>query len=112
MGGGQRFEIVPIRDLADSTIFVILIGVAGLAAAYALASVGHRVRVFESSSGAIASTASGFRMTPNGSKILEQWGIWDEFEKRGCKTRSCEFLDRKQRSTLSMLFSARMIMRI
>ena len=84
-----------IQDLTDSTTTVTLTGLAGLAAAYAFASVGHRVRVFESSSGGIASTASGFRMTPNGSKILEQWGIWDEFEKLGCKTRSCEFLDRK-----------------
>lgn len=69
-------------------------GLAGLAAAHALATSGHRVRVFEASSGESNSVASGFRVTPNGCKVLEQWGVWDEFTERGCKVTSTEFIDR------------------
>lgn len=85
--------------LRFTTNFLSLSGLAGLAAAHALASAGHYVHLFEKSTQMDHFSTSGFRITPNGSKILQQWGIWDELKKLGCKLPSCEFIDREWRRT-------------
>lgn len=74
---------------------LLIKGLAGLATAHALASTGHHVRVFEKYTEVNSVSATGVRITPNGSKILEQWGALDEFKKFGCKLPSCEFINRE-----------------
>lgn len=90
VGGGQPFWTVGARV----HVLTACSGLAGLATAHALASSKHRVRVFDASSGTSNSAASGFRVTPNGCKVLEQWGVWEEFTVRACKVASTEFIDR------------------
>lgn len=68
-------------------------GLSGLAVAHALASSGHRVRVFEKSPMGNGSRAGGFRITPNGYKVLQQWGALAEFTMRGWKMPSTEYCD-------------------
>ncbi|EIM88749.1 FAD/NAD-P-binding domain-containing protein [Stereum hirsutum FP-91666 SS1] len=81
------------QDILKLDFLIVGGGLSGLATAHALASSGHHVRVFEASSYNTNSVASGFRVTSNGCKVLEQWGVWDEFTKLGCKVPSCEFVD-------------------
>ncbi|KAJ3481468.1 hypothetical protein NLJ89_g12211 [Agrocybe chaxingu] len=58
---------------------VIGAGVSGLATAYALAQSGHRVRIYEKRE-AIHNEkrAVGVRVPPNMSKILYDWGLYDQ----------------------------------
>lgn len=81
--------------LSDVSIFLSLVGLAGMATAHALALSGHRVRVFEQSQDPTLPCSSAFRLPPNGTKIIERWGIWDELVKRGSKLTGCKFLDRE-----------------
>ncbi|EIM82669.1 FAD/NAD-P-binding domain-containing protein [Stereum hirsutum FP-91666 SS1] len=81
------------QDVLELDFVIVGGGLAGLATAHALASSKHRVRVFDASSGTSNSAASGFRVTPNGCKVLEQWGVWEEFTVRAFKVASTEFID-------------------
>ena len=79
-------------------------GIAGLACAFALRRVGHRVIVlekdanvdgdgvsgkylrFSSYSRFLSKTCGGIRLPPNGTKILFDWGLKEELRKIGTKT--------------------------
>ncbi|ETW84914.1 hypothetical protein HETIRDRAFT_312653, partial [Heterobasidion irregulare TC 32-1] len=67
-------------------------GLSGLATAYAFASDGHRVRLFERASG-IASVPGGIRLPPNATKILVQWGMGDELREKSAVITSATFCD-------------------
>lgn len=97
VGGGQylmRNESLPLPiPVSFVDDYIILSGLAGLATAHALALAGHRVRVFEATDGTVRFSASAFRVTPNGSKVLQQWGVWDDYTRRACTIPSTECLD-------------------
>lgn len=71
------------------------VGLAGLATAHALALSGHRVRVFEQPADSVLPYSSAFRLPPNGTKIMEQWGVLDELIECGTKLTGSKFIDRE-----------------
>ncbi|KAI0298695.1 hypothetical protein B0F90DRAFT_1668981 [Multifurca ochricompacta] len=68
------------------------LGIAGLAAAYALAASGHRVRVLEQAWG-FQSRSGGIRLPPNATRILSHWGVDKELTQRASVTPSSLILD-------------------
>ena len=59
-------------------------GIAGLATAFALSLVGHRVTVIEESDGRVQ-TNNGVTCPPNMSKILKDWGLQSWLDQVGGK---------------------------
>lgn len=75
-----------------SPYFCLPLGLAGLASAYALAASGHRVRVFEKSK-VVSTVPGGIRIPPNGTKILDDWGLHDELVQKSAQVESNSFID-------------------
>lgn len=73
-------------------IVIVGAGLAGLASAYALAASGHRVRVFEKSK-VVSTVPGGIRIPPNGTKILDDWGLHDELVQKSAQVESNSFID-------------------
>ncbi|KAI0252477.1 hypothetical protein BJV78DRAFT_1153620 [Lactifluus subvellereus] len=69
-------------------------GIAGLAAAYALAASGHRVRVLEQA-GSLQHRPGGIRLPPNATRILSYWGVEKELIQKASMATSCSILDMK-----------------
>ncbi|KAK5173242.1 uncharacterized protein LTR77_001923 [Saxophila tyrrhenica] len=62
------------------TIIIIGGGIAGLAAAIALARKGHKVTVFEANT-SLSELGAGIQIQPNATRVLHHWGLQDEFRK-------------------------------
>lgn len=69
-------------------------GIAGLAAAYALAASGHRVRVLEQAWG-LKRCPGGIRLPPNATRILSYWGVEQEIAQKASTMPSASILDMK-----------------
>ncbi|TFL00416.1 hypothetical protein BDV98DRAFT_569772 [Pterulicium gracile] len=71
---------------AEISLHFIIVGggIAGLATAFALSLVGHRVTVIEESDGRIQ-TNNGVTCPPNMSKILQDWGLQSWLDQVGGK---------------------------
>ncbi|KAF8260820.1 hypothetical protein EI94DRAFT_1706007 [Lactarius quietus] len=67
-------------------------GIAGLAAAYALAASGHRVRVLEQARG-LKRRPGGVRLPPNATRILSYWGVEKEIAQKASTIPSTSILD-------------------
>lgn len=78
--------------LAHSQLAVSPSGIAGLAAAYALAASGHRVRVLEQARG-LKRCPGGVRLPPNATKILSYWGVGKEIAQKASTIPSSSILD-------------------
>ncbi|TFY79624.1 hypothetical protein EWM64_g4393 [Hericium alpestre] len=75
-------------------------GISGLATAYALASSGHKVRVFEAGRG-LDRRAGGIRIPPNLTRILMEWGLAQQLQEKGSKYYGYMFYNRSiVRSTM------------
>ncbi|KAI1780185.1 FAD/NAD(P)-binding domain-containing protein [Hypoxylon cercidicola] len=59
-------------------VIVIGAGISGLAAAIETALSGHHVTVFEAAGG-LHEIGAGIQITPNSSRILQRWGLSDDF---------------------------------
>ncbi|KAI0266066.1 hypothetical protein BC834DRAFT_843152 [Gloeopeniophorella convolvens] len=89
----------PARDThrqADYRIDFLIVGggIAGLAAAYALAASGHRVRVLEREA-SVSNRPGGVRLPPNLTRILTYWGLEEELAQKATITTSSSILDMK-----------------
>lgn len=69
-------------------------GIAGLAAAYALAASGHRVRVLEQARG-LKYCPGGVRLPPNATRILSYWGVEKDITQKASTIPSSSILDMK-----------------
>jgi 2-polyprenyl-6-methoxyphenol hydroxylase-like FAD-dependent oxidoreductase len=67
-------------------------GIAGLAAAYALAASGHRVRVLEQAQG-LQFRPGGLRLPPNATRILSYWGVEKEIAQKASAATSSSIMD-------------------
>jgi salicylate hydroxylase len=76
----------------DADVIVVGGGIGGLANAYALASMGQRVRVLERSE-KFAEVGAGLQMAPNATRILREWGLLDEVIAAGAVPRRLVFRD-------------------
>ncbi|KAG7448109.1 FAD/NAD(P)-binding domain-containing protein [Guyanagaster necrorhizus] len=76
--------------MVELTINFVIIGggIAGLTAALALSSVGHKVTVIEKRGTLEQGTEGGIRMAPNFSKILYHWGLEQEVKKIAATSRA------------------------
>lgn len=87
VGGGSSYDLLctcsrPTRPP----------GIAGLAAAYALAASGHRVRVLEQAQG-LKRCPGGVRLPPNATRILSYWGVEKDIAQKASTIPSASFLD-------------------
>lgn len=89
--------------------YTLLAGLAGLAAACALAVNGHRVRMFEKSPGT-PSVAGGIRLPPNAVRILEYLGMQDELSERSVLVTSVALRDRAFPVCLRSTLGAHMVL--
>jgi salicylate hydroxylase len=66
-----------------STLQIIIVGagISGLASAIALSRNGHKVTVFERRPNTNEQSGSGVQLQPSGVKILQKWGLLDQFDK-------------------------------
>ncbi|KAH9973872.1 hypothetical protein BGW80DRAFT_1496011 [Lactifluus volemus] len=74
-------------------------GIAGLAAAYALAASGHRVRVLEQAQG-LQFRPGGLRLPPNATRILSYWGVEKEIAQKASTATSSSIMDIKTGRTI------------
>ncbi|KAI9887836.1 MAG: hypothetical protein M1823_000358 [Watsoniomyces obsoletus] len=67
----------------SSSLHLVIIGagLCGLGAAISTALGGHRVTVFEAAS-ALHEVGAGLQITPNGTRVLRQWGVLDRLAPR------------------------------
>jgi salicylate hydroxylase len=83
----------PHADVADvAGVAVVGGGIGGLANAYALARLGHRVRVLERAA-EFAEVGAGLQMAPNATRILREWGLLDRVIEEGVTPRRLVFRD-------------------
>ncbi|KAI7554433.1 hypothetical protein KC331_g552 [Hortaea werneckii] len=61
-------------------ILIVGCGLGGLASALALAQAGHRVTVFERSA-KLQEIGAGIQLSPNATRLLKHWGVFDEVSK-------------------------------
>ncbi|OAP58120.1 salicylate hydroxylase [Fonsecaea erecta] len=77
MQGGltpEQADVQGFKDILNVTI--VGAGLAGLAAAISCALAGHTITVFEAAK-ELAEIGAGLQITPNASKLLQQWGLED-----------------------------------
>jgi salicylate hydroxylase len=89
-------------DVIDSDVLVAGGGIAGLAAAYALARRGRRVRVLERAPG-FTEVGAGLQLGPNATRILRDWGLLDEIIARGVLPRRLVLKDAVDGAELTSL---------
>ncbi|EIN05952.1 FAD/NAD(P)-binding domain-containing protein [Punctularia strigosozonata HHB-11173 SS5] len=82
---------------------VLYPGISGLAAAFALARAGHRVRVLEKSETGLGRKAGGVRVPPNLSKILVEWGLEDELSQSTIRCKGSTFNSLETGETIGYL---------
>lgn len=81
-----------MTDTAQSEFLVIGGGIGGLAAAYALARRGQRVRVLESAP-EFSEIGAGIQLAPNATQVLDQLGVLDEVLEGAFLPSSLIFMD-------------------
>ncbi|PVH92152.1 FAD binding domain-containing protein [Periconia macrospinosa] len=77
----------PRRSIVQLDIIVVGAGLSGLAAAISIAKSGHNVTVHEAAS-ELAEVGAGLQLTPNCTKILQRYGLSDEFWASGSEPTS------------------------
>ena len=91
----DTYLVVPSLKRGDQVLTLLLhLGLAGLATAYALQSVGHTVRVFEKQP-SLGAPAGGLRVPPNMRKILKSWVGEEELRKTAVLCVGTPWHDRK-----------------
>ncbi|MFF3349444.1 FAD-dependent monooxygenase [Streptomyces sp. NPDC002779] len=70
-------------------IAIVGAGMGGLAAAVALTRAGHEVRIHEQAP-ALGEVGVGMHLTPNGTRILERWGLGEALRARGVEPAAME----------------------
>lgn len=68
------------RSVTELDVIVIGAGLSGLAAAISIRLSGNNVRVFESAK-ELQEIGAGLQLTPNCTRIVQQWGVSDNFWK-------------------------------
>ncbi|KAL6712700.1 hypothetical protein ACN47E_000577 [Coniothyrium glycines] len=65
-------------------IIIVGAGLSGLATSIQCASSGHRVMVLESAK-ELAEVGAGLQLTPNATRLLQSWGVYDTIRDRVCE---------------------------
>ncbi|KAL6154653.1 hypothetical protein ACJBU6_06283 [Exserohilum turcicum] len=80
------FSAPPIHHRSPIQLDVIVVGagLGGLAAAISIAQSGHNVTVYEAAK-ELAEVGAGLQLTPNCTKILQRYGLSDEFWASGAE---------------------------
>ncbi len=73
--------------MRDTHVIVAGGGIGGAANALALARRGAQVTLFERAS-EFGEVGAGLQIGPHGSRILKEWGIFDEVVARACSRRT------------------------
>ncbi|KAK0650578.1 FAD-dependent monooxygenase OpS4 [Lasiodiplodia hormozganensis] len=68
-------------------IIIVGAGLGGLAASIECARSGHNVTVLESAS-ELAEVGAGLQITPNSSKLLKRWGVYEKLQNQACEPKS------------------------
>lgn len=68
-------------------IIVVGAGLSGLAASIQCALSGHRVTVLEGAK-ELAEIGAGLQLTPNATRLLQSWGVYDTIRDRVCEPRT------------------------
>ncbi|OMP88868.1 3-hydroxybenzoate 6-hydroxylase [Diplodia seriata] len=77
-----------MTDYADRLdIIIVGAGLGGLAASIECARSGHNVTVLESAS-ELAEVGAGLQITPNSSKLLKRWGVYEKLQSQACEPKS------------------------
>ncbi|KAF4303360.1 Monooxygenase FAD-binding protein [Botryosphaeria dothidea] len=72
------------RGLESLDIIIVGAGLGGLAASIECARSGHNVTVLESAS-ELAEVGAGLQITPNSSKLLKRWGVYEKLQSQACE---------------------------
>ncbi|KAH7890749.1 hypothetical protein F5I97DRAFT_1799851 [Phlebopus sp. FC_14] len=91
------------RKVPLSIDFIVIgAGVTGLATAFRLCQIGHRVHVIEKATGPNQRTG-GAHLPPNLTKVLVEWGLEIELQKYGLSTRATQFVSMEDGNVLGCL---------
>ncbi|KAF4540142.1 Monooxygenase FAD-binding protein [Lasiodiplodia theobromae] len=77
-----------MQNYADRLdIIIVGAGLGGLAASIECARSGHNVTVLEGAS-ELAEVGAGLQITPNSSKLLKRWGVYEKLQSQACEPKS------------------------